>query len=262
MVPGRRSAARNQPHRAVREDLAHLGSHHDAAELLAIGEPLSLAVAERAVGAEPLEALEARGLITVDTDADTTWVRFAHPLAGDVMRDDVATLRRRRRLRRELVAAIGATSSATTSERFRALDWRLELGEPIDSDALLRRGHGGATGMASASAERLARCAGRAEPDLPGPCRPRRDAHPPRAGRRGIGHPGRDRPTRPRAHRRRGAAPDPVVGPPPVGRDPRCRDHARHRARCGDPVRAAGRACPRPEPGGADRRTHASSRSR
>ncbi len=138
----------------VREDLAHLGSEHDAAELLAIGEPLSLEVAERAVGAEPLEALEARGLITVDTDADTTWVRFAHPLAGDVMRDDVATLRRRRRLR-ELVAAIGATSSATTSERFRALDWRLELGEPIDSDALLRAARA-ARGMASASAERLA----------------------------------------------------------------------------------------------------------
>ena len=138
----------------VRDDVAHLGCDHDAAELLAIGEPLSLEVAERAVGAERLEALEARGLIAVDADASTTWVRFAHPLAGDVMRDDVATLRRRRRLR-ELLTAIGATASATASERFRALEWRLELGAPIDSDALLRAACA-ARGMASASAERLA----------------------------------------------------------------------------------------------------------
>ncbi len=139
----------------VRDELRHLEGDREAAELLAIGEPLSLPVAERAVGADRLEALETRGLLVAEMISDSTWVRFAHPLVADVLRDDLPMLRRRRLLR-EMVAAIEGTASATTTERFRALDGRLELGEPIDRDALLSAARA-ARGMASASAERLAR---------------------------------------------------------------------------------------------------------
>lgn len=132
----------------------------NAAELIALGEPLPLVVAEGIVGCTVLEALEVQGIIHTQDSVDGVVVTLAHPLYGEVIRSTLAPLRTRR-LQQALVAAIeGGEHGGRIAVR--ATLWRLELGIPPDPAELLDAARV-ARSIGAGAAERLARAAVAAE---------------------------------------------------------------------------------------------------
>jgi DNA-binding CsgD family transcriptional regulator/tetratricopeptide (TPR) repeat protein len=63
-------------------------------ELLSVGEPLALAVAEQVTADQVLIELEGRGLIAVGGEGAAS-IRFSHPLFGEVLRAEMPSLLRR-----------------------------------------------------------------------------------------------------------------------------------------------------------------------
>ncbi|GAB4987812.1 LuxR C-terminal-related transcriptional regulator [Mycobacterium avium subsp. hominissuis] len=98
-----------------------------ALQLLAICEPLELRTLIQVVGQDGIEGAETRGLIRVDEHRYGTDVRFQNPLFGDAIRRQLGTAAKRR-LRGELVTALGRQPLMTHAERI----WLAELS--IDSD--------------------------------------------------------------------------------------------------------------------------------
>ena len=198
----------------------------EALDMLAVWEPAGLATLEAIVGAAQLELLDRHGLLTVRIDGRRQEVRLAHPLYGEILRERMAGLTRRRLLL-EHADRIDGWGARRREDAIRVATARLDASGAADPALLVR-------------AARLARygqdfAAGRAA----GPGRGGRRDHAggraaagrgaPRAGpvRRGRGrapHRGRGvhRP------RRRGAArlhhgdlhPEPDVGPAPPRRGP------------------------------------------
>ncbi|MFS8586236.1 MAG: AAA family ATPase, partial [Acidimicrobiia bacterium] len=75
-----------------------------ALEIVAVGEQVPLAAAERLADPDDVEELERRGLVEVVGDGAV--VQVAHPLYGEVIADDLPRTRRRAILR-DLVEAVG-----------------------------------------------------------------------------------------------------------------------------------------------------------
>lgn len=69
-----------------------------ALDILAVWEPIGLAVLESIVVREELETLERFGLLTVTADRRRQHVRLAHPLYGEILRARMPVLTRRRLL--------------------------------------------------------------------------------------------------------------------------------------------------------------------
>ena len=70
-------------------------SERTALELVALAEPLDLAALERLVGDRTLSALEDRQLLEVESSGPPH-IRLTHPIYGDVIREQLGELRRRR----------------------------------------------------------------------------------------------------------------------------------------------------------------------
>jgi hypothetical protein len=121
----------------------------DVLDVLAVGEPIDVAVLMRITDPMAVEAAEMRGLITLD-DTDTgVEARVAHPLYGEVRRKRAAQTRLRRL--RGLVASELAQS--TDSDDMRIVVRRAELCldsdlEP-DPDLLLDKSRGTGRAMRS-----------------------------------------------------------------------------------------------------------------
>lgn len=115
-------------------------------ELLALCEPVPLADAEAVAGMDVLVGLEAAGLIRSRTDCAGTDLSLAHPLYAEVMRTDIAPLRRRRLLldQADRARADGAAHGLDTR---RIAAWQLEAtghAEPallIEAATLARHAH-------------------------------------------------------------------------------------------------------------------------
>jgi DNA-binding CsgD family transcriptional regulator len=107
-----------------------------AAELIAVGEPLAIDVAEAVIGTARLEAVEATGIVTLVDTVHGPAVTVGHPLFGDVLRLELGGLRRRRYWR-GLVDGASRVGSTDPYDRLRALLWRLELGDLTDPQELL-----------------------------------------------------------------------------------------------------------------------------
>ncbi len=123
-----------------------------ALELVALGEPLCLAVLTRAAGAEPVAALRDMTLVVVE-DAQA---RCAHPMYGEVLREQLPEAEAAGRFR-ELVEAAGARPDAVDPVRL-AL-WAVAGDAPVGVDALVRAGRLAAARFDFVLAERLARAA-------------------------------------------------------------------------------------------------------
>ncbi|WP_109472825.1 LuxR C-terminal-related transcriptional regulator [Ornithinimicrobium cavernae] len=127
-----------------------------ALALVAIGEPLPLAVAERLIDAEVLSALEESVLVCTDGRGELTSLRLCHPLYGEVVLGQLGHLTRRR-----LVAALADALEADPLHRdeavVRVASWRLEIGGELPPETLLRAAERANQTFDHELAERLAR---------------------------------------------------------------------------------------------------------
>jgi DNA-binding CsgD family transcriptional regulator/tetratricopeptide (TPR) repeat protein len=99
-------------------------------ELLSVGEPLDLAVAERVAADGILIELERRGVITVG-DEDVPSIRFSHPLFGEVLRSEMPSLLRRQ-TNGQLVQAMRGEPKRSPAELLKlAVLWQ-GSGERVD----------------------------------------------------------------------------------------------------------------------------------
>ena len=132
-----------------------------AAQLLAVGEPLQLDVAEAIIGQPLMEALEDKQVAALAQTAHGPVLTLGHPLYGEVLRADIAPLRLRR-LRRELIAALACTESPSTNDVLRSVVWRMEMGDAVEVAELLSAARL-ARSMSQSTAERLAQAAVKAD---------------------------------------------------------------------------------------------------
>lgn len=105
-----------------------------AIEALAVAEPLPVNALSDLVGHAVIEQLERRGILAVESGTDR--VRLSHPLYGEVVAANLATLSRRRLLT-ELAEAVLHTAAPIDEDRFRAAVWSTDAGAVVDADLVL-----------------------------------------------------------------------------------------------------------------------------
>jgi len=133
-------------------------AQRQALELVALGEPVPLAVLEACVGLAPLAALEERGLLVVRQDSTRTSAWLVHPLHGEVLRKAMPPLRARM-VRKLLAETTEATGARRREDLLRISTWRVASGSPGDPSALVAAGRQAYVADDYAAAERLARAA-------------------------------------------------------------------------------------------------------
>lgn len=111
------------------DDVLHL------LKLLALCEPIDLDVLADLAGDEAVEGAEVDGLIRISREGRALSVRYAHPLFGDVIRRRLG-FASSRRLRGQLVKALGARNVVTASDRIRLAGLALDSDESVDADLL------------------------------------------------------------------------------------------------------------------------------
>ena len=100
----------------VGERLAGLTDpEREALELVALGEPVAIVVLEQLVDDDTLGALEDRGLVRLGDEDGRLRARLVHPIHGEVARQQLGGMRRRRLLRR-LADAVTAGILADSPE--------------------------------------------------------------------------------------------------------------------------------------------------
>ena len=134
----------------------------EGAQLIALGEPLRLTLARQAIVDPVLEELEAKGLLQVHDTVDGPAITLNHPLYGEVLRNDLPTLRSHR-LRRQLIATIQTSGPAAPREVLCSALWRVELQDPIDGVELIAAARL-ARSTSGSTAELLTRAAIKADP--------------------------------------------------------------------------------------------------
>jgi DNA-binding CsgD family transcriptional regulator/tetratricopeptide (TPR) repeat protein len=110
------------------------GSAH-ALELVSLGEPLPLSEFVDLVGVEALTDVEARGLVAISSEIDPD-VSLAHPLFGEVLRNELPGFRRRQ-LQAELASAIRGRSQISARDLVRMARWLVEAGEEVPVETLV-----------------------------------------------------------------------------------------------------------------------------
>jgi DNA-binding CsgD family transcriptional regulator len=104
-------------------------------DLLAVAEPLPFRLLSEMVGGETLERLEDRGLLVLEDATPQPDARLSHPLIADVLVDALGPIRRRRLLR-DLVAAVAA-SPLPLDAGDRVIRWRIDAGLDVPAGELL-----------------------------------------------------------------------------------------------------------------------------
>ncbi len=129
------------PLEAIQQRLRPLSApQREAAEALALAEPLPLDVLERLVAPAVIRDLEAAAVITTITVTERyrRWwqVRLAHPLYAEALRGGLTPLRRRELLGR-LGDALEATPLRRGDDPSRLAMIRLEAGQPVNAESAL-----------------------------------------------------------------------------------------------------------------------------
>jgi len=131
-------------------------------DVLAVGEPLDLALLSRITSAAAVEDAEQRGLITCAATRGGVEVRVAHPLYGEVRRRRIPIVRLRR-LRGVVAARLAESHDADdTPVVVRRAALSLDSGLPPDLDLLIRAALGALSLADLPLADRLADAAVRA----------------------------------------------------------------------------------------------------
>ena len=133
----------------IDDRLAGLGAEQRAAlEVLAVGEPLPLALFERVVGVGTADCLEAAGLLGIVGDS----AQLAHPLYGEAVRAQLRPLRRR-----AVCRDLAGGAAEGDSDLLRLVGWQLDGGIPAGADLLIAGARRAANLGDRQLAERLAR---------------------------------------------------------------------------------------------------------
>src|SRR3954447_21596306 len=109
----------------------------DTLQLLAVWDTVGLSTLEDLVGSEPLEELDRLGLLTVTPDQRRQRVSLAHPLYGEIIRDRMPALTRRRLLL-ERAARIDGYGARRREDPIRVATARLEASGSADPELLVR----------------------------------------------------------------------------------------------------------------------------
>ena len=107
-----------------------------ALELLAMGEPLGVALLDRLTNPEVVGSLERKGLLEARAAGRRFEAWLAHPFHGEVLRSRMTRLGRRRVLA-ALADAVEECGARRRGDRLRVATWRLAAGLPTDPDLLL-----------------------------------------------------------------------------------------------------------------------------
>lgn len=116
-------------------------------ELVALGEPIGLALVQRECGETPVRVAEESLLIRVVEDGMRATVRLTHPIYGEVLRQNMSTTRARTR-RAELAALVEGTGARRRDDLLRVAVLRLDSRTATDPVQLLN-----AAGLAFADAD-------------------------------------------------------------------------------------------------------------
>ncbi|MEU5844380.1 LuxR C-terminal-related transcriptional regulator [Rhodococcus sp. NPDC047139] len=152
---------------AVTSELASLLEHRidhlapevlQALQLLAFCEPLDLEILCGLAGDEAVEEAERRGLIDVVDDDRGFRVRYTHPLFGEVVRRRVGRVAGRR-IRGQLVEALGSRVQRSPAERIRLAELSLDSNHPVEPELLGKAAHDAIALGDAPLAARLARAA-------------------------------------------------------------------------------------------------------
>ncbi len=126
-----------------------------ALDLIALAEPLGIDLAERIVGADVLNRLDAHGLLFVSAAGYRVELRPAHPVYGEALRQQPLTLRRRTDLR-TLIDAVESFGARRRDDAVRLAGWQLAAGGRADPAVLARAAIAAQYGLDDAAAVRLA----------------------------------------------------------------------------------------------------------
>jgi DNA-binding CsgD family transcriptional regulator/tetratricopeptide (TPR) repeat protein len=127
-------------------------------DLVAAGEPLSLATLERLTEPSALADADRSGIIAAGTVGRRSQVRLDHPLYGEVLRTHQSPSAWRR-LCRTLAEDLAATGLRRADDVVRFVTWRLDAGLDAAVDQLLAAHHRALEGNDLVAAERFARAA-------------------------------------------------------------------------------------------------------
>ncbi len=108
---------------------------YGALEVLALGEPIGIAVLEQLSSVGAAETLERKGLMRVFEDERRLEAWLAHPLYGEVVRTRIGRLRARR-VRRDLADVVEAHGANRRGDLLRIATWRLESGNTTNAASL------------------------------------------------------------------------------------------------------------------------------
>ncbi|MGH8906899.1 MAG: LuxR C-terminal-related transcriptional regulator [Egibacteraceae bacterium] len=137
------------------------------AELVAVGEPLCLAMLEAIAPPEHLDAFDRASLLEIMSDRRRTRVRLAHPLYGELLRATTPPLRART-IRRRLAETLAATGARRRDDLLRLAVWQTEAGMRPEPELLVRAASQASAWFFDESlAERLAAAAYEAGGGLP-----------------------------------------------------------------------------------------------
>jgi DNA-binding CsgD family transcriptional regulator/tetratricopeptide (TPR) repeat protein len=107
----------------------------DVLGVVAVGEPLGVAIAEAIAGAETLDEAQAAGLLEVSKHGRRSSVSLTHPIYANVIRDTM-TLRRRRSLSEQLARTLESTGARRHDDRLRIAKLHLDAGMKSDPGLL------------------------------------------------------------------------------------------------------------------------------
>ncbi len=127
-------------------------------ELLALGEPLELEELVELSDYESLMTVEARGLVFVGPPAMGNLVRIAHPLYGEVVRNELPMLRRRKLLLR-LAETVQRRDPRVPDDAIRIARWLLDAGATMPTPLLVEAAHAATQADAPELGARLAELA-------------------------------------------------------------------------------------------------------
>ena len=112
-------------------------AERDALELIAIAGDLDLDIAFALIDDELLDRLELAGMIAVRQVGPSARIRVSHPMFGEILRERLTPLRKRRH-RTQLAEAIAASETAAPADVLRLVQLRVDTDGEIEDELLLR----------------------------------------------------------------------------------------------------------------------------
>lgn len=144
---------------AIALRLGQLGrGERPVAELLAVAAPVELSELEDRFGPTTIEALERDGVLRVVADGHQDHAELTHPLYGELLRDAMASMTRRRVLADHL-DWLESVDGRGDRDPVRLAIWRLEAGRSADPELLLAVARTARYAHDYRSVERLTRAA-------------------------------------------------------------------------------------------------------